>query len=84
MAAPIEAVYEEGVFRPRNPVDMADGTVVEIVVRSTGGTIRCESTPDEVNRYIDDIAARYKPSEPGDAFSGADHDDILYGVRGAA
>jgi predicted DNA-binding antitoxin AbrB/MazE fold protein len=84
MTASIEAVYEKGVFRPKNPVDLTDGTVVEITIRTKGGIIRCESSPEEVNRYLDGIATLYKPSEPEDKFSGADHDEVLYGTREAA
>jgi predicted DNA-binding antitoxin AbrB/MazE fold protein len=83
MAVSIEAVYDEGVFRPTNPVALRNGTVVEITVRTKGGTIRGASSPDEVNRYLDDIAARCQPSDPEEPFSGQDHDEILYGTRGA-
>jgi len=84
MTTRIEAVYEEGVFRPRDPVDLTDGTVVELMVHTRGGTLRSGATPDEVNRDLDEIAALYNPSGPEGAFSGADHDEVLYGVRGAA
>jgi predicted DNA-binding antitoxin AbrB/MazE fold protein len=84
MAAYIEAVYDEGVFRPRQPVELRNGTVVEIAIRTKVGTLRCDASPDDVNRYLDEIAALYTPSDTEDAFSGADHDEVLYGERGAA
>lgn len=84
MTPVIEAVYDEGVFRPRNPVDLINGTVVEISIRSQGGIIQSVVSPEEVNRRMDEIAARYNPAGDNGAFSGADHDEILYGMRGAA
>ena len=71
---PIEAVYEHGVLRPTRPIDLAEGTRVEIIVipeSSTQGPAR--STPAQVAARI---AAMPVQSSP-EGFSGEDHDAIL-------
>jgi predicted DNA-binding antitoxin AbrB/MazE fold protein len=74
--SPIEAVYEQGVLRPTRPIDLAEGTRVEIIVipqPSSKGPGK--PTPAEVAARI---AAMPMQSSP-EGFSGEDHDAILYG-----
>jgi predicted DNA-binding antitoxin AbrB/MazE fold protein len=63
----IEAIYENGTFRPKVPVDLMDGVPVRLVV----DVIKVERDPlDEVIGVITD----------GPDFSLAErHDDIIYG-----
>jgi predicted DNA-binding antitoxin AbrB/MazE fold protein len=73
MTTRIHAVYERGVFRPTEPVTMADGTAVEI-------TVSTESIPQTPNNSAAALSAiaNLPQESPDDGFSGADHDDILY------
>lgn len=76
MTKTIHAVFEGGVFKPSEPVEIAEGTVVELTVRSDpeGGA----ASPDAVRSLVEEMAAL--PLEgPDDGFSGADHDKVLYG-----
>jgi predicted DNA-binding antitoxin AbrB/MazE fold protein len=73
---PIEAVYEQGVLRPTRPIDLAEGTRVEIIVipeSSSKGPGK--STPAEVAARIAAMPMQASP----EGFSGEDHDAILYG-----
>ena len=49
MPMTIEAVYEKGVFRPKNPVDMKDGQEVELTVATP--TITGEQTEEQVRAW---------------------------------
>jgi predicted DNA-binding antitoxin AbrB/MazE fold protein len=78
---PIEAVYEHGVLRPTQPIDLAEGARVEIIVIPESSAIRAilpSRTPAEVAARI---AAMPMESSPI-GFSGEDHDAILYGTAG--
>ena len=87
MARSIPAIFDAGVFRPLEPVELADGTHVEVQVPNlAAGESAPELGPDEVARQQAAIAkflARMEslPDEgPDDGFSGRDHDKILYGA----
>ena len=73
MTTRIHAVYEHGVFRPTDPVPIADGTSVELTV-STGAN---PQALDNATAALLEIANL--PLEgTDDGFSGADHDEVLY------
>jgi predicted DNA-binding antitoxin AbrB/MazE fold protein len=77
MAGTIAAVYEHGVFRPTEPVDIPEGTTVTVLtvarVVENGA-----ADPGQGAAALAEIAAM--PMEPSDAaFSGREHDAILYG-----
>ncbi len=85
MTTKVEAIYEHGVLRPRQPLPLEDGTQVDVLVLS-------EDTPQAVEKprapqdkrtpaqIMAEIAAL--PIEGlTDEFSGADHDKVLYGAR---
>jgi predicted DNA-binding antitoxin AbrB/MazE fold protein len=69
MSIVVEATYENGSFRPKVPVALADGAPVRLVV----DVIQAERDPlDEVIGVI----------KEGPEFSLAEHhDDIVYGQR---
>ena len=76
MTRTIEAVYERGVLRLKEPVALADGTVVEVTITT------CEpsgesKTPAEILSTI----ASLPVEGDGHAFSGRDHDTVLYGEK---
>ena len=74
MTTHVKAIYENGVFRPTEPVRLAEGTAVEVLISQAETASPRPSTVDQLR----DIARL--PSEgPDDGFSGADHDDLLYG-----
>jgi predicted DNA-binding antitoxin AbrB/MazE fold protein len=80
MSTTIEAVYERGVLRPSRPIDLAEGTRVEVIViarRPAGasGPAPGKRTPAEI---LAEVAAMPMESSP-EGFSGEDHDEILYG-----
>lgn len=74
----ITAVFEHGVFRPVNPVSLAEGSRVELAYEAEQPL----KPPQAMLEAIEEIAKM--PLEgPNDGFSGADHDRVLYGEEGA-
>ena len=76
MTRTIQAVYEGGVFRPKEPLPIAEGTPVELTVRPEEPAA---SVPAEVTRRALLEIASLPLEGPDDGFSGADHDKVLYG-----
>jgi hypothetical protein len=85
MPPTIEAVYEQGVLRPDRPIDLAEGSRVEIIVLP----VAPPPQPNDEGRYpepgsimdlIAEMAALPLESSP-DGFSGEDHDEVLYGWK---
>ena len=92
MTITIEAVYANGAFQPTRPVELAEGTPVQLTVHTTGevedafeaviGT--CDGPPDGAANHndhdpLDDVIGICK--EGPDVSLAARHDDLLYGVR---
>ena len=84
MSTTIEAVYEQGVLRLSRPIDLADGTRVDVIVIASHPALT-PVMPDEPGprkrtraETMSDIAAMPMESSP-DGFSGEDHDQVLYG-----
>lgn len=78
MATTVEAIYTGGVLRPTQPLEIAEGTRVEVLVLTPRPAAESR-TPAEI---LAAIAAL--PEEPGaEGFSGKDHDEVLYGRNGA-
>ena len=73
MTKEIAAVFEKGVLRPEHPVDIPEGERLQLIV-----VTRKAAVPNgNAARALAGIAAL--PIEGnGDAFSGSDHDTILY------
>jgi predicted DNA-binding antitoxin AbrB/MazE fold protein len=73
MTRTLEAVYEGGVLRLKEPVALADGTIVEVTITTCepSGESR---TPAEILSTI----ASLPVEGDGQPFSGRDHDKILY------
>ncbi|MDQ3438824.1 MAG: antitoxin family protein [Planctomycetota bacterium] len=75
----VNAIFENGVFRPTEPVALSDGSHVEL-------TVRTDETAAPLNGSAAEVLSRLAalPIEgKADAFSGGDHDAILYGRDGA-
>jgi predicted DNA-binding antitoxin AbrB/MazE fold protein len=79
----IPAIFDAGVFRPLQPVELAEGTRVEVQVPEAAPL--AELSPDELahkRAAIAQFLAKMEslPNEgPDDGFTGRDHDKILYG-----
>lgn len=71
MTITTEAIYEQGVLRLSQPIPLAEGTHVEIIVISNKTT---NSSPGELLAKIAALPLEGK----SDNFSGRDHDQILY------
>jgi hypothetical protein len=72
----VEAVYERGVLRLTRPIDLAEGTRVDVIVFPQAPTVSPpKPTPAEAAARI--AAMPMQSSQEG--FSGEDHDAILYG-----
>ena len=78
MTTTVEAIYERGVLRLIQPLSLAEGTRVDVIV------ITQEPTA-EGRRPADILAtiAALPMEDGGEEFSGRDHDKILYGDTGA-
>jgi predicted DNA-binding antitoxin AbrB/MazE fold protein len=78
MTTTIEAVYEQGVLRLKEPIALAEGAEVEVIVISRDA-VAGDSKPAEV---LAAIAALPSAGENGE-FSGRDHDSVLYDRKDA-
>jgi predicted DNA-binding antitoxin AbrB/MazE fold protein len=78
MTIHIDAVFENGAFRPADPVMLEEGTHVVL-------TIDAEAPLQPPQRLVAALAeiAAMSPQSPDDGFLGADHDEMLYGAEGA-
>jgi predicted DNA-binding antitoxin AbrB/MazE fold protein len=74
----IKAIFERGVFRPVDPVALEDGASVELSYERPKEL----KPPQPLVAAIEEIARMPLESQE-DGFSGADHDQVLYGKRGA-
>jgi predicted DNA-binding antitoxin AbrB/MazE fold protein len=80
----VPAIFDSGVFRPLEPVALAEGTHVEVQLPQTPA-MHCETSPEILDRQraaIDEMIAEIEamPIEGrDDGFSGRDHDKVLYG-----
>ena len=73
MTKQIAAVFEKGVLRPEHPVDLSEGEHLQLIVIT-----RKAAGPDgNAAQALAEIAALPIEGEK-DAFSGRDHDTVLY------
>jgi predicted DNA-binding antitoxin AbrB/MazE fold protein len=86
----IQAIYEQGVFRPLEPVELAEHAHVALVVSPFGAEkdTEAQSEPSAILQRQKAALAKLRvemdslPScAPKDGLGGADHDLILYGWR---
>lgn len=81
MSRTIPAIFDAGVFRPLEPVDLAQGTQVELQLRLPVSAVDKEG--DEVTKcawsdYLDRMES-LPDSSPRDGLTNRDHDRIIYG-----
>ena len=73
MTKQIEAVYEHGMIRPLQPLELPEGARLDVIVI----THEQPKTNGSAAEILAEIAAL--PLEgPTDAFAGREHDSILY------
>ena len=73
MTKEIEAIYEQGMIRPLEPLELPEGTRLDLIVT----THEQPKTNDNAAEILAEIAAL--PLEgSSDAFAGREHDTILY------
>jgi len=78
MTTTVKAIYAQGMLRLIQPLSLAEGTRVEVIVITQELTAEGRTPAD----ILATIAAL--PMEAGGKeFSGRDHDKILYGDKGA-
>ena len=73
MIKQIEAVYEQGVLRPLEPLQLPEGARLHITL-ATRDEASVQRTPAHI---LAEIAA-LPPERVADSFSGRDHDSVLY------
>ena len=78
MTTTVEAIYEQGVFKLKQPIPLADGTRVEITIVTSEERVQ-DQTPAKILASI----AALPLESGGEDFSGRDHERILYGDKGA-
>ena len=74
MTTTIQAVYERGVLRLKEPIGLADGTTVEVTITTSEP---CGETPADILSAIASLPIEGDGSE----FSGRYHDKVLYGEK---
>jgi predicted DNA-binding antitoxin AbrB/MazE fold protein len=85
MSQEIRAIYENGLFRPLDPVSLSEHDVVSLVVSGAsqhleGGADAALDLQRQALREMFDEADSL-PLENPERFSGADHDAVLYGWK---
>jgi predicted DNA-binding antitoxin AbrB/MazE fold protein len=92
MTITIEAVYANGTFQPMRPVELAEGTPVQLTIHTADETEdafeaaigTCDGPPDGAANYddydpLDEVIGICK--EGPEISLAAHHDDLLYGQR---
>ena len=72
----IEAVYEQGIIRPLQPLELPEGARLDVIVI----THEPPRTNGNNAEMLAEIAALPLES-PNDAFAGREHDSLLYPSR---
>jgi predicted DNA-binding antitoxin AbrB/MazE fold protein len=74
MSTVVDAIYEDGVFKPERPVDLKEKTKVRLVIEDEAAV----ATEDDTTGWkaVDELVGFIKdgPNEP----VGRDHDKYLY------
>ncbi len=74
MTTTIEAVYEQGILRLKEPLALAEGATVEVTITTREKSSASASAPAGTLAAI----AALPIEGTGEDFSGRDHDRILY------
>jgi predicted DNA-binding antitoxin AbrB/MazE fold protein len=86
MSQEIRAIYENGLFRPLDPVSLTNHDEVSLVVvlpkveASSTDDVKLARQRESLREALDE-ADQMPLESPDDGFSGADHDLVLYGWK---
>lgn len=93
MTTRTQAIYENGMLRLTQSLELPEGTAVEVTIETNGASnansvngatteaaIQPKKTPAEIMAEIAALSVDYGEEET----SSRDHDQVLYGGRGAA
>lgn len=86
MSQEIRAIYENGLFRPLDPVIVGEHAIVSLVIAPALAVDQCKEDESLV-RQRKALAEMFAEADslplenPDDAFSGRDHDLVLYGWK---
>jgi predicted DNA-binding antitoxin AbrB/MazE fold protein len=75
MSISVRAIYENGVFRPLQPLTLPEGSQVEVVISADADASSAATMLAEI--------ASLPVDGHGDPFTSRDHDRVLYGERDA-
>jgi predicted DNA-binding antitoxin AbrB/MazE fold protein len=80
MSTTVEAIYENGVLRLSRPIDLAEGTPVEVIILPRSPQPQPQPQPGKRTpaEILAEIAAMATPNEHP-THDARDHDRILYG-----
>jgi predicted DNA-binding antitoxin AbrB/MazE fold protein len=70
---PVEAIYEKGTLKLSEPITLAEGSKVQIIIIPLGSYAQ-QKSPLEILQDIAELPLEGKT----DTFSGRDHDQVLY------
>jgi predicted DNA-binding antitoxin AbrB/MazE fold protein len=82
MSRTIPAIFDAGVFRPLEPVDLAQGTHVELRLQVPSPPVSHEmddATKRAWRDYLDRMES-LPDNSPADGLTNRDHDRIIYGA----
>lgn len=78
MATTVQAIYQDGALRPLEPLELAEGTRVEVTVTA----LQLDDEASEARRAEEMLKAiAALPLEAEGHFSNRDHDRALYGEQ---
>ena len=86
MSQEIRAIYENGLFRPLDPVTVGEHDIVSLMI-VPAQAVEPRGDTDVLARQRNALAEMFAeadslPNEnPNDTFSGSDHDLVLYGWK---
>jgi predicted DNA-binding antitoxin AbrB/MazE fold protein len=81
MSQSVSAIYDGSVFRPLEPVDLAQGTPVIVQIQSSpvpASNDKDDETRSAWQAYLERMES-LPDNSPADGLSNRDHDRILYG-----
>jgi hypothetical protein len=78
----IQGHYQNGMIVPHEELSLPDGTPVTIAIPTIRTTNSKTMSDEQRARYLAALARidAVPDENPGDDFSGADHDRVLYGA----
>ena len=77
MSTTVDAIYENGVFKPEKPVELEDKTKVHLVIEKIAPAPAADDDDPTGWKTIDRLIGCIEDTPPGEAI-GRDHDKYLY------